>query len=424
MGMRFSGIPGGGGALLIPTGTAAGDAALINNDVAAVMANTYGGVIDMAAGTWNLAGGAIPPINANGKSVTFRWAPGALIRCSGAGDILDLHDSSNLVTRQIWGGGILGAPTFDGTGTTGAACPVHMGDITQLGIFAQAQNFLQPGSLNFHPDNRFWWSEQMYGRLVSQSGLVLCQFDNSTGQTNPNATGSFDGLAMETYLNQNGLGNGVVWNGGAFAIRYKLKLSGNFKPGASQFWALSMLGQNSLNPSSLGVGGGDGAEGLYIGLECDGSVGTLPGTIQFQGAPFTFINSSGNLSFSNFAQSNNSGGHFQMQGSVVGDPSLPTVPNLTTPSQAQTITANGSTIFIQWYGNVLLTMGASFTGAIMQAGGFDGQEVTVINNSANTLTFAVAGTSHVADGVADVIPALAARTFKWSAVTSLWYRIA
>jgi hypothetical protein len=49
-------------------------------------------------------------------------------------------------------------------------------------------------------------------------------------------------------------------------------------------------------------------------------------------------------------------------------------------------------------------------------------QVTVINESAFALTFAASGTSHVADGVSDVIPALAARTFTYDGNTSLWYR--
>jgi hypothetical protein len=68
--------------------------------------------------------------------------------------------------------------------------------------------------------------------------------------------------------------------------------------------------------------------------------------------------------------------------------------------------------------------GGAVTGIILQSGLAAGQEVTVINESvaANTVTFAAAGTSHVADGVTSVIAGLRCAKFTWSAATSLWYR--
>lgn len=52
----------------------------------------------------------------------------------------------------------------------------------------------------------------------------------------------------------------------------------------------------------------------------------------------------------------------------------------------------------------------------------DGTQVTIINTTAFALTFAAASTSHVADGVLDVIPANASRTFTFYGASSLWYR--
>lgn len=65
------------------------------------------------------------------------------------------------------------------------------------------------------------------------------------------------------------------------------------------------------------------------------------------------------------------------------------------------------------------------TGVILAVGTTGGQMCTVINESvaANTVTFAAAGTSNVADGVASVIAGLTARTFCWDSVTSLWYPV-
>lgn len=69
---------------------------------------------------------------------------------------------------------------------------------------------------------------------------------------------------------------------------------------------------------------------------------------------------------------------------------------------------------------------AAETGIILQAGTQNGQVVWVVNEAvaANSLTFAAAATSHVADGTSDVIAGLTARCFVWDGSTSLWYRAA
>jgi hypothetical protein len=66
---------------------------------------------------------------------------------------------------------------------------------------------------------------------------------------------------------------------------------------------------------------------------------------------------------------------------------------------------------------------AAVTGVILQAGTHPGQVCFVINeaNAANTITFAAAGTSNVADGVSAVIAGLRQMQFTWDASTNLWY---
>jgi hypothetical protein len=61
------------------------------------------------------------------------------------------------------------------------------------------------------------------------------------------------------------------------------------------------------------------------------------------------------------------------------------------------------------------------SGMILQAGTISGQQFTIFNESLFSITFAVAGTSNVADGTADAINALAGRTFIWNSGTSQWY---
>jgi hypothetical protein len=60
------------------------------------------------------------------------------------------------------------------------------------------------------------------------------------------------------------------------------------------------------------------------------------------------------------------------------------------------------------------------TGVILTAGTVVGQTETVINNSGFTITFAAVATSHVADGVSDVIALNTARTYVWSGTS--WFR--
>ena len=63
---------------------------------------------------------------------------------------------------------------------------------------------------------------------------------------------------------------------------------------------------------------------------------------------------------------------------------------------------------------------AAITGMILASGSTTGQTVTVLNNSAYTITFAAVSTSHVADGTIDAIAANTARTFIWSGTS--WFR--
>jgi hypothetical protein len=86
-------------------------------------------------------------------------------------------------------------------------------------------------------------------------------------------------------------------------------------------------------------------------------------------------------------------------------------------------TATAGTISTSGFGITRVTPTGNITGVILQVGFFSGQQVTVRNQSAFTITFAASGTSNVADGVLDVIAALTSRTYMWSTNDSLWSRI-
>jgi hypothetical protein len=93
-----------------------------------------------------------------------------------------------------------------------------------------------------------------------------------------------------------------------------------------------------------------------------------------------------------------------------------------TQSPSAPAIANSATIASNYTATRVSPAGA-VTGIILAAGVFPGQLCTVVNEAAaaNTITFAAAATSKVADGVSSVIAGLTARTFVWDSSTSLWY---
>lgn len=85
-------------------------------------------------------------------------------------------------------------------------------------------------------------------------------------------------------------------------------------------------------------------------------------------------------------------------------------------------TANGGSISTASCVVSRIAPAGNITGVVLQSGTRPGQRVVVVNESAFTVTFAVAGTSAVADGTSDQMLANTAREFVWDSVTSLWYR--
>ena len=89
---------------------------------------------------------------------------------------------------------------------------------------------------------------------------------------------------------------------------------------------------------------------------------------------------------------------------------------------AATIATSG-TIALPTQGDTAkLTTGGVVTGVILTAGTYDGQRLSLINTSANSITFAAAGTSNVADGTSAVLAANRSMTFVWDATSARWYR--
>jgi hypothetical protein len=85
--------------------------------------------------------------------------------------------------------------------------------------------------------------------------------------------------------------------------------------------------------------------------------------------------------------------------------------------------ASGSVIATSAAISVRVDPPGAVTGVILEAGTAPGQMAVVVNESGNSVAFAAAGTSNVADGVSDVIAGNTARAYIWDGGTALWYRL-
>lgn len=393
-------------ALLQPTGTAAGDAALITSDLAVPLANTYGGTVDMDAGIWHLAGGAIPPVTRSG--ITLRWRPGAYVVCSGSGDVIRMYDSSNIGTRVARGGGILGQPLFDASAYTGAGTILHLGDIYRLQVFADLQNMGANGP-NFKFENAYYYAERMVAQIDSENSSPNGVFTQSGS-----GTGSYDRADLKLWLTQgNAAYDMLQMSNGAQVVNGKTYVGGNAQS------------QNTTPPSSAmfrlaGAGAGFIGGTFDVGIETDGSNTYGPQSINF-GASTLISRSKGifDVSIGGVTQQSNNGGQWQYQGTAFGDPSLATIfqPGVLNAGAV----ASGGYLFTSNGSVIIATPAAAITGVIMYPGLASGQSVAIVNQSAFTITFAAAGTSNMALGTAVVIPANSNKSYTWDATTSLWY---
>ena len=94
------------------------------------------------------------------------------------------------------------------------------------------------------------------------------------------------------------------------------------------------------------------------------------------------------------------------------------VPWGATPGSSVVLASSGTISLAN--ATALVAPTAAVSGVIIPVGTFSGETLVVANNSAFTITFAAATTSHVVDGVSDVIPAQSAREFIY--VAGVWFR--
>lgn len=404
--------------VLDPSGDTSGvtDANTINNALAALPAG-LGGVVTLApSAKWYIKCGVISINPASNITIN---ALGCFIAAVGAGDMIRMYDSSTYNARTLSGGGIIGWPIIDGTLTTGNACALHIGDIVQLKLYLMAQNFTAgTTSKGVWCDNQYYWTERITGQVFALSCTTNLMFDNSTGTSvGLNATGSFDRMVLDTFISQNGVGDGVVFNDGATTLDHRLGIYGNFNTAAAAHAVLKFTGNNAGGSSGMSNGI------LWNGTECDDTTATPPNTMKFASGSNFLTNVEGFLNYSAASPFTSVGASppIKYVGPAYGDTNVNPLLDLLTPSLT-VAGANSGTIFTQWFGVVRWTnAGTGLTGVVQQAGGFDSQPLVVRNIGAGSLTYAAAGTSNVAGGTGVVIAGNTSRSFSWDATAGLWY---
>jgi hypothetical protein len=239
------------------------------------------------------------------------------------------------------------------------------------------------------------------------------------------------------------LGNGtpVILAGGSLPTGFTAGATYfivNVNVGAGTFQLAATSGGAAINSTSTGSGTVKSASYarivnsvLNIGVECNGTTGTQPGTINFANSGILaacinqctgVIDFSANNAFA--ANATNWTSNFLYDGPVYGDSHLmPCSPLGRIPFSVGAITTGG-TITTRFNAVTTVAPAGNVTGILMSRD-FTGnwREITVVNTSAFTLTFDVPATSFVADGTADVIQANSAATYTWNPNTSLWYRV-
>lgn len=432
----FSVIAGGSsaalGTVLAPSGNTNGiaDAATLNAISAASQKSLAGNVYTLQPGNWYLPPGAVNITSAfpnwiTARGVTFNYATGS------AGPLIYWHDSSNIIARSYVGGGLLGYPMFNGAGAVAGCSGLDFGDMFQFNIEACAQAFQGAGSKGIWATNRSYWTEGLNGVVYVANNAANLVFDQPTAAAT--ATGSFDGMSLIQNINQEGSGDGVVYQNGANVQRAVVnKIVGNFQGNATvQYAALRITGNNAGGalPGYSFISDGK----FDMAVENDSNLALPPYSIYFGNANNYHFATDGIMSFAGpypFTTSNKTN-NFSYYGQIISETVLSSVTNVfPTPVQspdgliignysAPVVLTNNATITPS-AAQICVNPAAAVTGIIIGTTFYSGQALTVCNQSANLITFAAAGTSNVAQGVAATIPALTNRTFYWNSNTSLW----
>lgn len=225
--------------------------------------------------------------------------------------------------------------------------------------------------------------------------------------------GAFNGGAAS--LTGGASGAGATGAGGAASLTGGAAASTNGAGGAVTVTGGAGVGTGvggvvTLTPGASGASAGATAAAI-TGTAAAGLNGQTGGGVTWTGGAGQGVGNGGNVTLTPGA----AGGS-----GVVGKISL--AGPVSSPVTAAQTLANGNTVTLPTSGfNKLVTNAGAVTGILMTAGAFDGQVVVLINNTANSITFAAVGTSLVADGVSAVIAANTRMTLVYDATSLKWY---
>jgi hypothetical protein len=192
---------------LQPSGDATGalDTAYINAAIAQ-FGSAGKGRISLAAGAFYWTCGQVavtaPFVYIDGAG---RWA--TTVNAVGTGDCLRMYHIST--TGPLVGGGVRDL-TIDGTSAGAGSAGLHYGDRNAGELRLAVQNFSGAGSIGFHFDNQYAWTEECHGYLWSLNNTQAIVFDVTSPATTV-AAGSNGGTisAIASWGGSFG-GNGVL----------------------------------------------------------------------------------------------------------------------------------------------------------------------------------------------------------------------
>jgi hypothetical protein len=210
---------------------------------------------------------------------------------------------------------------------------------------------------------------------------------------------------------------GILITGSAAAVALTSIIDNSPHAGAVNFLKVDSGSNVAVNMIS-NVTANSLASGTTTTLDDGAGNLSLPGTLKLiSGATITFGSAGDSDLYRLGSNSLATDGQFTTFGALNAQNLLTLAQSGSAPS-----VATSGTIATANLGVSRVTTAGAVTGVILASGTVAGQLVIVVNESANTITFAAVGTSHVADGTSDVIAANTARMFVWDSSNSRWYR--
>ena len=214
------------------------------------------------------------------------------------------------------------------------------------------------------------------------------------------------------------LNNSLTLNGGS--VSHVGNISGSARNGIEY----NATGGGTLIVNGVQINTSNVAETAASGINVAGvpaSVALTGNTISGFGIPLTLNQTTGKCSVS----SNIATGTLVAGKTIAGAGAAlcaQSANNWDQGTLTQIVSSNASTITIYQPVNIL-TVNSTYTGQILQAGTFQGQQITLINSSVNPITWNTTDAiAHVQSASSNNVAANSAVTFTYDTTTALWFK--